>query len=153
MKNLLRYQVVITLGGNAVLDGKMSAVMAYDIISNMIGSYAPDKGHSHKNLVLQDMVDAKRTDVFEDNYLAVGGKRLGYVATCIRDIELSPEELAAIKEFAKTYGREWKEYLMAAWLSYSYKGLHMGGKDSGILRAIRNTRGHTWLANFKLPKD
>ncbi len=65
---------------------------------------------------------------------------------------LSAEELAAVQAFAKEYGREWKQYLMAAWLSYSYKGLHMGGRDTGILRYIRNTRGHEWLDKFKLPK-
>lgn len=66
--------------------------------------------------------------------------------------DLSPEELKALQEFAAEYGREWKEYLFAAWLSYSYKGRHMGGADTGILRQIRNEFGNEWLHNFKLPK-
>lgn len=65
---------------------------------------------------------------------------------------LLPEELAAVQTFAKDYGREWKRYLEAAWLSHSYKGLPMGGRDTGTLRYLRNTRGHEWLAKFKLPK-
>lgn len=60
------------------------------------------------------------------------------------------EELEAVRKFAKEYGRDWKAYLEAAWLSHSHKGLHMGGKDTGILRYLRNTRGHSWLKSFKL---
>lgn len=65
---------------------------------------------------------------------------------------LDPEELDALQRFAAEYGREWKQYLLAAWLSYAYKGRHMGGKDTGILRNIRNDRGNAWLHSFKLPK-
>lgn len=67
--------------------------------------------------------------------------------------ELEPHELEAVKAFAKEYGREWKQYLMAAWLSHSYKGRHMGGQDTGTLRYLRNTLGHDWLMDYKLPKD
>jgi len=67
--------------------------------------------------------------------------------------DLTAEELAVVQKFAKEYGREWKRYLMAAWLSQPYKGLHMGGKDTGTLRYLRNTLGHTWLEKFKLPKE
>jgi hypothetical protein len=66
--------------------------------------------------------------------------------------ELTPEELTALQDFAAEYGREWKQYLFAAWLSHSYRGLHMGGEDTGILRAIRNEFGCEWLHKFKLPK-
>lgn len=65
--------------------------------------------------------------------------------------ELEPDELEALQSFAKEYGREWKQYLMAAWGSYSYKGRHMGGQDTGTLRCIRNEFGHDWLMKFKLP--
>lgn len=67
--------------------------------------------------------------------------------------ELEQDELDALKAFAKEYGREWKQYLMAAWGSYAYKGRHMGGQDTGTLRGIRNEFGHEWLMNFRLPKD
>lgn len=66
--------------------------------------------------------------------------------------ELTSEELQALQTFAKKYGREWKQYLFAAWLSYAYKGNHMGGKDTGTLREIRNEFGNEWLFKFKLPK-
>jgi hypothetical protein len=67
--------------------------------------------------------------------------------------ELHADELQALSDFAAEYGREWKQYLLAAWLSYAYKGRHMGGRDSGILRNIRNEFGPTWLLDvFKLPK-
>lgn len=67
--------------------------------------------------------------------------------------DLDAEELAAIREFAAAYGHDWKEYLFAAWLSYAYKGRHMGGEDAGTLRGIRNTLGNEWLHQYKLPKE
>lgn len=70
--------------------------------------------------------------------------------TAHRDLE--PEELAALQAFAAEYGREWKSYLEAAWLSHAYKGRHMGGADAGVLRSIRNQFGCEWLRTFKLPK-
>ena len=66
--------------------------------------------------------------------------------------DLTPEELKALRDFAAEYGRDWKQYLFAAWLSYAYKGRHMGGADTGILRSIRNEFGNEWLHGFKLPK-
>ncbi|MGO4440263.1 hypothetical protein [Rhizobium sp. RAF56] len=66
--------------------------------------------------------------------------------------DLTPHELEVVRAFAAEYGREWKEYLMAAWLSYSFKGRHMGGLDTGTLRCLRNELGHGWLDEFKLPK-
>lgn len=65
---------------------------------------------------------------------------------------LEPDEMKALQEFAEKYGREWKQYLFAAWLSHAHKGIHMGGKDTGILRSIRNEFGNEWLHKFKLPK-
>lgn len=70
----------------------------------------------------------------------------------MRNRELTPEELEAVQAFAKEYGRDWKQYLQASWLSYAYKGRHMGGQDTGILRCLRNDLGCEWLRNFKLPK-
>ncbi len=64
---------------------------------------------------------------------------------------ITAEELEALQAFRAEYGREWKQYLQAAWLSYAYKGRHMGGRDSGILRNIRNNRGCEWLQKLKLP--
>ena len=64
--------------------------------------------------------------------------------------KMTEDERKALLIFKAEYGREWKQYLMAAWLSYSYKGIHMGGRDTGILRQIRNDRGPSWLAKVKL---
>lgn len=66
---------------------------------------------------------------------------------------LEADELAALKAFAAEYGREWKQYLMAAWLSSAHRGRAMGGKDTGILRGIRNTFGPSWLVDFRFPDD
>lgn len=66
--------------------------------------------------------------------------------------QLEADELKALQDFAAEYGREWKQYLQAAWLSHAYKGRHMGGRDTGVLRSIRNEFGPSWLCDFKLPK-
>lgn len=63
---------------------------------------------------------------------------------------ITSEEREALTAFKAEYGREWKQFLMAAWLSYAYKGRHMGGRDTGILRSIRNDRGGDWLRKLKL---
>lgn len=60
-------------------------------------------------------------------------------------IKLDDAELAALRAFRDEYGREWRQYLQAAWLSDSYKGRHMGGRDTGILRNIRNRYGSAAL--------
>lgn len=62
-----------------------------------------------------------------------------------KKIPLMDVEREALLAFKAEYGREWKQYLWAAWMSCSYKGRHMGGQDTGTLRAIRNNRGPTWL--------
>jgi hypothetical protein len=67
-----------------------------------------------------------------------------------RNRPLTDDERNALLAFKAEYGREWKQYLMAAWLSYAYKGRQMGGKDTGILRSIRNEFGPTWLTKLKL---
>jgi hypothetical protein len=66
---------------------------------------------------------------------------------------LSTDELIIVRDFARAYGRDWKQYLQAAWLSYSYKGIHMGEQDTGTLRCLRNELGHEWLRQFKLPRQ
>ena len=63
------------------------------------------------------------------------------------------EELNALKKWRDKYGREWKSYLRAAWLSAYYRGSYMGGTDTGTLRNIRNEFGSTWLDKFQFPKE
>ena len=55
------------------------------------------------------------------------------------------EARVALADWKAEYGREWKAALEAAWLSYKHKGVHMGGKDAGVLRQIRNTYGPSLL--------
>lgn len=64
-------------------------------------------------------------------------------------IDMTETERAALAAFAEKYGHQWKAYLKAAWLSYSHNGRHMGGEDSGTLRAIRNQRGMRWLEKIR----
>ncbi|RUX95941.1 MULTISPECIES: hypothetical protein [unclassified Mesorhizobium] len=66
------------------------------------------------------------------------------------DTPITDEEREALLAFKAEYGREWRQYLQAAWLSYAYKGRHMAGKDTGILRSIRNQRGCQWLERVKI---
>ena len=64
---------------------------------------------------------------------------------------LTEAEAAAVAAFAAKYGKYWKGYLEAAWLSHSYNGTHMGGQDTGCLRRIRNDLGFDWLRAYRLP--
>jgi hypothetical protein len=64
-------------------------------------------------------------------------------------IDMTETERAALHGFALQYGYQWKAYLKAAWLSDIHKGLDMGGKDGGTLRAIRNQRGMRWLEKIR----
>jgi hypothetical protein len=57
----------------------------------------------------------------------------------------TPEQLKALKEFARVYGRNWKHELRLAWMSGD-------GRDAGPLRQVRNTLGPAWLDSFTLPK-
>lgn len=57
----------------------------------------------------------------------------------------TPEQLAALKEYAELHGRTWKAQLLAEWDS---------ADSCGPLRAVRNAFGPTWLLKkFKLPED
>jgi hypothetical protein len=66
-----------------------------------------------------------------------------------RALDMTEVERAALAAFAKQYGHQWKAYLKAAWLSYRHNGIHMGGKDTGTLREIRNDRGMRWLEKVR----
>ncbi len=57
--------------------------------------------------------------------------------------DLDPEELAAVQDYAKREGRDWKRKLNTAW---------MNAAEPGILQQLRNTRGPAWLADYKLPE-
>lgn len=54
---------------------------------------------------------------------------------------LTIEQLSAIQEYAAANGARWKMKLGMLWQT---------GKDSGLLRQLRNEFGPAWLQNFKL---
>ena len=60
---------------------------------------------------------------------------------------LTAEQLAALQQVAKYYGRTWKQSLRDAWMTGQY-GAYM---DAGILQSIRNQFGPAWLMGFRLP--
>lgn len=57
---------------------------------------------------------------------------------------LTPDELAAVVEFANTHGRTWKADLRDLW---------MRAAAPATLHRLRNTHGPSWLASFKLSKS
>ncbi len=57
---------------------------------------------------------------------------------------LTDEELKALRAYAKREGRTWKDKLRTAWYYAA---------EPGILQQIRNSRGPSWLADFKLPPE
>lgn len=61
---------------------------------------------------------------------------------------LNTDQLRAIVEYAKAYGRCWRSELRSAWSEGTY-----GEKDSsGYLQQIRNEHGPRWLIKFSLVK-
>ena len=59
--------------------------------------------------------------------------------------DLTPEELQALQAYAAEHGRYWKQALRDDWYGNS-------GRDTGVLRQIRNTFGPSWLITFTLPQ-
>lgn len=55
--------------------------------------------------------------------------------------EPSPEQLRAIRKYAKENGRTWKTQLLDDW---------MHARQPGYLQQVRNQFGPTWLKNFRL---
>jgi hypothetical protein len=64
---------------------------------------------------------------------------------------LSPEELAAMQEWRRVYGRSWRAALVSAWERHRYDG--MDDRHIVPLASLRtaNGRGPRWLAKFQLP--
>ena len=59
----------------------------------------------------------------------------------------TPEQLAALQEFARMYGPTWKSCLRSAWGGgYLKKEKHL----APYLQQIRNQLGPEWLSKFKL---
>lgn len=59
--------------------------------------------------------------------------------------EPTQEQLAAIRQFARSMGRTWKAELREAWMSGNYPD-----GDTALLQQIRNSFGPAWLVKFKL---
>jgi hypothetical protein len=61
---------------------------------------------------------------------------------------LTKEESKALASYAARNGRAWKSKLQAAWLS--------GGNEDGtqgVLRALRNSHGPSWLRGFRVTDE
>lgn len=56
---------------------------------------------------------------------------------------LTPEEHAALQAYALENGRRWKSKLNHDW---------MNARTTGILQALRNSHGPSWLVSYSLPK-
>lgn len=56
---------------------------------------------------------------------------------------LTSTETLTVKRYAATHGRLWKQSLRDAWMTAS---------EAGILQALRNSHGPSWLVSYQLPK-
>jgi hypothetical protein len=65
-----------------------------------------------------------------------------------KQIRPTSEQLQAILDWAKLYGRNWKAPLRQAW----YDGNYHNFLGSHLLQQVRNTFGPSWLVRFVLPK-
>lgn len=59
------------------------------------------------------------------------------------------EQLAALENFRKAWGRTWKSKLIHAW----HTGADAELFDGSLLRQIRNTHGPKWLADYRPPES
>jgi hypothetical protein len=57
---------------------------------------------------------------------------------------LTAEQLQALRSFADYAGRNWKSEVRHAWETASMPG---------IIHALRNSHGPTWLVRFRFPKQ
>lgn len=75
----------------------------------------------------------------------------------MRHRELTPDELDALKAFAKEKGRRWKSELAEVYWPNArvweeWSGMQCS-KDKGyLLHGLRNSHGPSWVSGFKLPK-
>ena len=63
----------------------------------------------------------------------------------------SPEQIQALKDFAKDKGRTWKAVLRDVWMAGGYDS-ERGGYVDGALMQLRNGEGFGpgWLTRFSL---
>lgn len=59
----------------------------------------------------------------------------------------TPEQLAAVIQFAEKHGKGWKEEMRLFWL----RGC-CGEPNSALLQQVRNWHGPVWLNRFSLKK-
>jgi len=58
---------------------------------------------------------------------------------------LDDEQVSACQAYAAKHGRRWKSILNSVWMGCPPHD------DGGILRALRNSHGPTWLQSYRLP--
>jgi hypothetical protein len=56
------------------------------------------------------------------------------------------EQMQALVDFAKQYGRTWKSELRFAWET----GIYPSNCNAPALQQVRNVYGPTWLVNFRI---
>ena len=62
-------------------------------------------------------------------------------------MKLTPQQLAALKQFQAWHGRGWRAKLLTAWSA----GLSPGDTDmAAALRQLRNQLGPIWLAKYQV---
>lgn len=64
----------------------------------------------------------------------------------MKTLELTSEQLDAVKAYAQDHGTGWKESLRSDWMG---SGSHWGGPYH-LLQQIRNLHGPRWLVDFRL---
>lgn len=56
----------------------------------------------------------------------------------------TPQQLAALRKYARENGRSWKTQLASDWLA---------GRTEGYLQQVRNQFGPSWLVSFQLSRE
>jgi hypothetical protein len=62
-----------------------------------------------------------------------------------KNLDLTPEQRAALNKFAAQYGRNWKAKLREMWMD----GRDAVREDGGYLRQVRNQQGPGFLNTYR----
>ena len=67
----------------------------------------------------------------------------------MEDHQPNAEQIAAVRNFAARWGREWKSKLRESWMS-GYPAIERQTGEMHLLQQVRNRFGSRWLHTFKL---
>jgi hypothetical protein len=112
---------------------------------------ALSRGKRYHANALQGPRSSLRAKVTSRPKFKPGGEHESRRHSTIKGFEISADQLAALRTFAKANGRSWKSKLNHAWSTGRYDD-YSGTDDYGSLQQIRNRFGPAWLSRFSFDR-